>query len=505
MDETNSASLPIPQGMPHLAARFTNTPLMIHAQKFDVIVRSLGPRLGFDAGALPKLSEEAPKQLAQRYSTAGADADYEVVNGIAIIPVQGTLLKKGSWMSAYSGCCSYLDIQGQMEAALSDAGVRGILLDIDSPGGEVSGCFELADFIYASRGVKPIYASANDCALSAAYAIASAAERIFVTRSGAVGSVGVYALHAEQSEFDKTIGVKYTYVFAGDKKVDGNPHEPLSKSAYADMKAEIDREYGVFTETVARNRKADVKAIVATGAGLLWADGAIPLFADAVGTVDDALAALMDATGQNSTAASAAIKRKGEVAMLEPKATAAVEDEMKKTEAEPDPDDPNEEDETPEEENKDEMKSKSQAPGAGMEAPLAGGTPLKAVRTVDDIKAISALCKLAGCPEKVAAYLEDNKSVAEVSEMLTAAKAEETEKTMISSRVDTTKGAAARIQDIEAEAVAYARQNKGVTKEQAFAQMLEANPEAYASYRAQHNAKGLLGQLEAAGVQFTVR
>ena len=83
--------------------------------------------------------------------------------------------------------------------AVDDAGVRAILLDIDSPGGETTGCFELADYIYSIRGIKPVYAAANDIALSAAYAIASAASRVFVTRTGAVGSVGVYALHVDQS------------------------------------------------------------------------------------------------------------------------------------------------------------------------------------------------------------------------------------------------------------------------------------------------------------------
>lgn len=187
--------------------------------------------------------------------------------------------------------------------------------------------------------------------------------------------------------------------------------------------------------------------------------------------------------------------------MPKTEAKAAVEDEMKKPAAdtEPDPDDPNEDKEDPEKEKEDtEMKSKS-------EALVVGAAPLQAMRTVEDIKAISALCKLAGCPEKAASFLGDNKSVAEVSELLTAARVTETEKSMISSRVDTTKGATARIQDIEAEAAAYARQNKGVTKEQAFAQMLQANPEAYGAYRAQHNAKALLGQLEAAGVQITFR
>jgi signal peptide peptidase SppA len=179
-----------------------------------------------------------------------------------------------------------------MEAAVSDERVEAILLDIDSPGGETTGCFELSDYIYSIRGMKPIYAVANDMALSAAYAIASAASKVYVTRMGTVGSVGVYALHTEQSGFDKQTGVKYTYIHHGAKKVDGNPHAPLSEDAGADIQAEVDRQGGIFVDTVARNRGCSSARVQATEAGLLWAEGAIPLLADEVGTLDDAMNAL---------------------------------------------------------------------------------------------------------------------------------------------------------------------------------------------------------------------
>ena len=209
----------------HVASRFVNCPLMIHPPKLEVIIKALGPRLGSDPDAVlaPRVPMDATVTLMSRYAEAGDDRDYEVVDGIAVIPVQGTLLKKESFMSAWSGASSYEQIQRQLASAVDDAGVRAILLDIDSPGGETAGCFELTDYIYSIRGTKPVYAAANDIALSAPYAIASAASKVFVTRTGAVGSVGVFALHVDQSGFDKDFGAKYTYVFAGEKKVDGKP------------------------------------------------------------------------------------------------------------------------------------------------------------------------------------------------------------------------------------------------------------------------------------------
>ena len=189
---------------------------------------------------------DATATLMARYAEAGEERDYAVIDGIAVIPVQGTLLKKASFMSAWSGRPPTSRSSARWPAP-SMTRVRAILLDIDSPGGETAGCFELCDYIYSIRGAKPVYAAANDIALSAAYAIACAASKIFVTRTGAVGSIGVYALHVDQSAFDKELGAKYTYVFAGDRKVDGNPHEPLSERAMSDIQGEVDREYGIFT------------------------------------------------------------------------------------------------------------------------------------------------------------------------------------------------------------------------------------------------------------------
>jgi ClpP class serine protease len=132
--------------------------------------------------------------------------------------------------------------------------VRAILLDVDSPGGETGGVFDLADRIRAASRVKPVWAVANDMAFSAAYALASAAERVFVSRTSGVGSIGVIALHADQSAKDEQDGVRYTTVFAGARKNDLNPHAPLSDEAFAGLEAEVNRVYDLFVGTVAQHR-----------------------------------------------------------------------------------------------------------------------------------------------------------------------------------------------------------------------------------------------------------
>ena len=191
-----------------------------------------------------------------------------------------------------------------------DPRILGILLDVDSPGGEVGGLFDLADEIYGARAEKPCMAIADDDAFSAAYAIASSAQRLFVTRTGGVGSVGVIALHLDQSGFDEKVGRKYTAIYAGARKNDFNPHEALSGSAKDELQSEIDRLYDMFVGTVARNREMKPALVRNTEAGLYYAEKAISAgFADQVGTFDDALDAVLEAATARKRARVAASAR----------------------------------------------------------------------------------------------------------------------------------------------------------------------------------------------------
>lgn len=285
----------------HLADRIFGPPLMIHQNKLRVVLEEIGGRLDpvsyqsalealpFVEGNIAPLSALSLREPSNQKSYAVTDS------GIAIIPIEGMLMKKSTWMSSWSGMCTYEDIGEQFAEALADSTVRAVLFDVDSPGGETHGCFELADQIYQARGQgKPIYGSANDLAASAAYALLSSCERAFVTRTGAVGSVGVYSMHVSQQEMDKKMGLKYTYISAGERKVDGNPHTDLSETAQAEAQAEVDRQYSMFTATVARNRGVAESKIVGTKALCFFAENAIPLLADEVGTLEDAVAALED-------------------------------------------------------------------------------------------------------------------------------------------------------------------------------------------------------------------
>lgn len=246
--------------------------------------------------------ERADEVLAGRLSAGGDfwgdDTDswrpYIVENGVLQIPVMGVLLNRfpyqiGRWATGYDY------IEQAMLRGIADFSVRGIALVTDSPGGEVAGCFELVDKLYNWRGDKPLAAFAADHAYSAAFAIASAAGRVAVTRSGGTGSVGVVTAHVDYSGMLDKAGVKITFVHAGKHKVDGNPYEALPDDVKARIQARIDKIYGVFVETVARNRDMEQDAVRNTEALCYDAEDSIATgFADVVGALEDEMLAFSE-------------------------------------------------------------------------------------------------------------------------------------------------------------------------------------------------------------------
>lgn len=282
--------------LPHLMAAVFGTPHAIRADKLDVIVSAVAARIYQDQVAPSSLiaSARAPTKAGTKSFLHGGH-HLGAGTGVAVLPILGTLVRRGSWLASESGLASYDRLTNAFaEIAMSDS-VRGIMLEMDTPGGEAGGCFDFADFIRKTSEAtgKPVWAHVNECAASAGYAIASAASQIWVPTTGEVGSIGVLAAHVDQSGADRKAGLDWTYIYAGEEKVDGNPHEPLSDSARSVLQADIDMLYGMFVGLVARNRRITPKAVRATKARMFRGKNAVAAgFADRVGTFDEALAAL---------------------------------------------------------------------------------------------------------------------------------------------------------------------------------------------------------------------
>jgi signal peptide peptidase SppA len=224
----------------------TRTPWVILPEKLTEIRSFLTARAH---GATITASERAEyvrkAEARQRSNRAGS---------VAVINVFGVIAQRMNLVMAMSGGTSTELLGKEIQSAVADPNISAIVLNIDSPGGVVSGIPELHSQILSLRGTKPIVAAANSMAASGAYWLASAADEISVTPSGEVGSIGVYCAHFDESAAYDQMGVKPTLISAGRFKTEGNPFEPLSDEAKAAIQADVDQFYSMFVNAVARGR-----------------------------------------------------------------------------------------------------------------------------------------------------------------------------------------------------------------------------------------------------------
>lgn len=239
-----------------------------------------------------KLSIE---EIEARIAEVGGKKDsgvWDTAEGVRVIPIMGTISKRMNLFQNISGGTSVEMLRNELEEAYSLEDVKGIILDIDSPGGSADGPFELRDYIMENRGKKPVKAFANGKMASAAYLIGSAADEIITNQVASVGSIGVVTAHYDQSKADEMRGIKRTFLTAGKYKAVGNDSVPLSKSDRAYIQERLDHLYTLFVDKVAEARGVDSKVVLET-----MADGKVFIgqqsidvgLADSMGTIESVL------------------------------------------------------------------------------------------------------------------------------------------------------------------------------------------------------------------------
>jgi signal peptide peptidase SppA len=218
---------------------------------------------------------------------------------IGVIPVHGPLEARPSFVGEMMGLSSYQRIGEAFEALMADDSVAGIVFDVCSPGGSVYGCSELANTIYNARGRKPIVAVASPLAASGAYWLAAAADRVIVTPSGDVGSVGVVAQHVDLSAALEKEGEKVTTIRSEGSpyKQETNPYEPLSEDGRAHLQARADSIFEQFVADLSKFRgvtKEHVREHFGKGRLVASEDSVPAKMADRRMTFRDAVGRLVD-------------------------------------------------------------------------------------------------------------------------------------------------------------------------------------------------------------------
>lgn len=292
----------------HIAIRLLDQPLLLAPSYAKTFLATLSISAGItqmvDAHG-EVLAIEKQRFSASSFATSQSNPrPYQVVDGVAVISVSGTLIHNLGIIQPFWGMTGYDGIIARVQAAIADPEVKGILMDMDTPGGEVAGCFDAAQTIrsLAQEGGKPLWALADDMACSAGMAIASAADRRLITQSAVMGSFGVVMAHQSYEGLLKESGVKVTLIHSGAHKVDGNPYEDLSAEVLAAFQEKSDKLRQEFAALGSGHMGLSVEAVLATEAKTYRGQEAIDIgFADQLVNGNEAIAIFADFLNQPKT------------------------------------------------------------------------------------------------------------------------------------------------------------------------------------------------------------
>ncbi len=263
--------------------------------------------------------EAVAQKLADRTDQGGI---LEMRGSVAVVNITGPIFRYANLFTLISGATSVQQLATNFRSAVDDKSVSAVVLNIDSPGGEVAGTSELAKAIYEARGKKSIVAYADAMATSGAYWLASSAERIVATDTAEFGSIGVVATVVKQEQRPGTKSYQFVSSVSPKKRPDLETEE-----GRAAIQQRIDDLAAVFVAAVARNRGVSedkVRSDFGQG-GVLIASKAIAAgMADEIGTFEGLVESL-NAKGQKTFSlggGSAANSTKGGLPMPEPNTAA---------------------------------------------------------------------------------------------------------------------------------------------------------------------------------------
>jgi len=233
--------------LPHIISKVTRQPWVITAEKHRAIMDVLDARIAGDFKAMGYADDDGPEDDGDRDQYR----EFQTATGtIAVIPVHGILGKHLSSMEMACGGCSLDTLQSQLKTALASPRISKVLLDVNSPGGTVTGTPETARLIAAVNAVKPVWAFTDADCCSGAMWLASQCARVYSTESAEMGSVGVRMVLLDYTRQLEEEGVKINAISSGKYKLMGASFKPLADDEREMLQAESDRIHAQFQEAV---------------------------------------------------------------------------------------------------------------------------------------------------------------------------------------------------------------------------------------------------------------
>jgi signal peptide peptidase SppA len=194
---------------------------------------------------------------------ANEQRGYDVVDGVAVLPIEGVIAKKMNMFSQISGGASSQLARRSLLDAVDDPAVHSVILSIDSPGGTVDGTQMLADTVFDARTDKPIVTLASGTIASAAYWFGSAASKVYLAdTTTSAGSIGIVGAHVDVSAQEAARGIKTTEITAGKYKRIASQYAPLSEDGRQSIQDQLDYMYSLFVGAVAKNRGVNTDVVL---------------------------------------------------------------------------------------------------------------------------------------------------------------------------------------------------------------------------------------------------
>ena len=211
----------------------------------------------------------------------------EIFEDIAVIPIHGVISKHVGNIEKSSGMADVDDIEAMIYEAMEDGAVNGILFDVNSPGGGITGVPELARLISQATDAMPTLAYTDELMASAAMWLAAGCGSIYASQTAKVGSIGVYMAFLDQSRAMEMAGLKVELIKAGRLKGMGIPGTELTDEMRDMLQAEVDKVYGWFTSHVQANRYVGFESM--QGQAFFGEDAVARGLVDRIGSRSDAV------------------------------------------------------------------------------------------------------------------------------------------------------------------------------------------------------------------------
>lgn len=235
------------------------------------LIYAINPKYLEDAVEAIRNQTWAPRALQAGPAGEESAPPYELLDGMACIPIQGPIMRGASKL----GGTSSIAVRNSLRAASRDPAVKGVMLLVDSPGGSAAGTDELASEIqsFIASSKKPVYAHIEGMAASAAYWAIAYASKITASRSALVGNIGVYSVLKDTSKAAEMQGVKVQVVGSGPLKGADTPGAPITPELVAETQNIVNSLAQMFFEAVKAGRNLGTAEMNAVKDGSIYPAG----------------------------------------------------------------------------------------------------------------------------------------------------------------------------------------------------------------------------------------